>query len=84
MFEQARLRVDENQDSGHVQRVVAQELTARHQADPVRQSLGKASGIRLAVGGDTVECPASRNPGGVYTDMGGGAKTGAYTISLRK
>jgi hypothetical protein len=52
----------------------------QHQREVVAAHL-KASGIRLARKGEEVHCPPSRNPGGVYSDMGGGAKSGAYTVT---
>jgi hypothetical protein len=38
--------------------------------------------LRRAISEEVVECPASRNPAGVYTDLGGGTQTDCYDIHV--
>lgn len=52
---------------------------ANHHRELVAAHL-KASEIRTARDNEIVECPASRNPSGVYTDKGGGAQRGTYAV----
>ncbi len=40
------------------------------------------SQVRSARKGDDVKCPASRNPGGVYSDCARGVKRGKYTVPM--
>jgi hypothetical protein len=52
---------------------------ASHQRGLVAAHL-KGSGVRVPMHSEYVTCPASRNPGGVYSDKGGGVKQGEYTV----
>jgi hypothetical protein len=56
------------------------QLTARS----LRQMVAfcAASGVRLQRDGEIADFPASRNPGGVYSDAGGGAQYWEYQIEL--
>lgn len=53
---------------------------ARHQREVVEAFL-TGSGVRFAAEKEVVNCPASRNPAGVYTDNGGGVQREEYDVT---